>query len=545
MPRSKAVAWGTLDPFHESGRVMGRTMANRSFLTALLERDPFDEYHFFLQTRGQCRSLRQFLEPLGLAGPRIRTFLRRELPRELARNAYHCFHLSDCMTAPAQLARLRNLCSQRIFPITSTTHSLSYHEYAARLLLHLWPGTTGRDCVVATSASGRRVMEQLYGLAEAGDAPREGGRPLLRQIPLGVDVRGYTVPTQEQRTRARAGLNVGHGETVLLAFGRISPHSKMDLLPLMRALQRVMRMKAVPDGVRLVVSGWAEQGDDLPQTLTEIARTIGLPLDLVLRPGEKDKKNLFRAADVFLSPADNPQETFGLTLLEAAAFGLPAIASDYDGYRELVEDGRTGFLVPTIGPSRTDLVDALAPLCGDGHAHLLLGQRTAVSVPELAGRICELIAAPGLRKSMGRAAREKVETQYSWEAVIDRHVRLWEELWSVPVPEGQADLRHPLEIPYARVFAHYPTFRLDAGTRLRWTLAGRALYRAQEHPLLYSGMEGVIDRDGLRVLLFLFRMPRTFGEAQEHMLQNDKRRSAEDVAAMVLWAVKQDLLEMA
>ena len=46
-------------------------------------------------------------------------------------------------------------------------------------------------------------------------------------------------------------------------------------------------------------------------------------------------------ADVFVSPSDNIQETFGLSVIEAMASGLPVIVSDWDGYRDTVVDGVT------------------------------------------------------------------------------------------------------------------------------------------------------------------------------------------------------------
>ena len=52
------------------------------------------------------------------------------------------------------------------------------------------------------------------------------------------------------------------------------------------------------------------------------------------------------AADLFCSPADNLQETFGLSVLEAMASSLPVVASDWNGYRDLVVHGSTGWLVP-------------------------------------------------------------------------------------------------------------------------------------------------------------------------------------------------------
>ena len=58
------------------------------------------------------------------------------------------------------------------------------------------------------------------------------------------------------------------------------------------------------------------------------------------------------AADIFVSMADNHQETFGLTPVEAMACGLPVIASDWNGYRDTVRHGETGWLVPSHQPAQ-------------------------------------------------------------------------------------------------------------------------------------------------------------------------------------------------
>ena len=66
-----------------------------------------------------------------------------------------------------------------------------------------------------------------------------------------------------------------------------------------------------------------------------------------LTPATREEKQLgLAAADVFCSPADNLQETFGISVLEAMASRLPVIASDWNGYRDLVQHGQTGWIVP-------------------------------------------------------------------------------------------------------------------------------------------------------------------------------------------------------
>ena len=63
------------------------------------------------------------------------------------------------------------------------------------------------------------------------------------------------------------------------------------------------------------------------------------------RVSEGEKRQLFRTADIFVSPATG-RESFGIVLLEAMAAGTPLVASDLPGYRRLTDDGRAAELVP-------------------------------------------------------------------------------------------------------------------------------------------------------------------------------------------------------
>ena len=67
---------------------------------------------------------------------------------------------------------------------------------------------------------------------------------------------------------------------------------------------------------------------------------------------EANRDDAWAAADVFISLADNAQEAFGLTPLEAMAASLPCIVSDWNGYRDTVRDGVDGDLIPAMMPDR-------------------------------------------------------------------------------------------------------------------------------------------------------------------------------------------------
>jgi hypothetical protein len=55
-------------------------------------------------------------------------------------------------------------------------------------------------------------------------------------------------------------------------------------------------------------------------------------------------------ADIFISLADNIQETFGLTPIEAMAAGLPVVVADWNGYQETVRHEVDGLRIPTLMP---------------------------------------------------------------------------------------------------------------------------------------------------------------------------------------------------
>ena len=58
---------------------------------------------------------------------------------------------------------------------------------------------------------------------------------------------------------------------------------------------------------------------------------------------ESIKRKALKAADLVVSLVDNIQETFGLSIAEAMAMGKPIVASNWDGYRDLVRDGTDDF----------------------------------------------------------------------------------------------------------------------------------------------------------------------------------------------------------
>ena len=161
-----------------------------------------------------------------------------------------------------------------------------------------------------------------------------------------------------------------------LYLGRLKRYKGVELA--LRAIAAARQSRA---DITLDICG---QGDDRPR-LERLARELGLAAAvrfLGFVP-EEEKRRLLRRAWAVVFPS--PKEGWGITNVEAAACGTPALASDSDGLRESVRDGVTGYLVPH----------------GDSAA--------------LANRMLALANDPGLVERLGRAARSFAEG-LSWDA---------------------------------------------------------------------------------------------------------------------------------
>jgi glycosyltransferase involved in cell wall biosynthesis len=178
----------------------------------------------------------------------------------------------------------------------------------------------------------------------------------------GVDLERFDAGrfTPVQRRRARAELGANDDTVVVGAVGRlVAEKGYNELFAAMRALD--------VDRYLLVVAGGEDphKGDALDKTALADARRRGV----VFTGHRHDIEAVYSALDVFVLASH--REGFPRAAMEAAAMGLPVVATDVRGCRQVVDPGRTGLLVP-VGDARR-LAQAISGLGDDPANRIRMG----------------------------------------------------------------------------------------------------------------------------------------------------------------------------
>jgi N-acetyl-alpha-D-glucosaminyl L-malate synthase BshA len=211
---------------------------------------------------------------------------------------------------------------------------------------------------------------------------RETQRLLAVDKPIDV-IHNFFAPRPPHRSREEVRRDLGvHDEVLILHSSNLRPLKRIDVL-----LETVARIRP-QDSFKLVILA----GGDFTPFLKDVRR-LGLENRVVVRENISDIEDYLQAADLGLITSES--ESFCLSILEAMCFACPSIARRAGGIPEVVEDGVSGLLLPSLD------VD---------------GFTRAVE---------SLIKDPKRRAAMGRAAQARARERFSAEVIVPRYEALY------------------------------------------------------------------------------------------------------------------------
>ncbi len=213
------------------------------------------------------------------------------------------------------------------------------YEFGSRMLSGAIDRLDGR---IAVSAAARHFIDRYF----PGD---------YKVIPNGVDVTRFERAVPIARWQ--------DGTPNLLFVGRHEP--RKGLLDLLKAF-RILRRSGYECRLLIVGSGPQER-----EARRYVATRRLVDVEFLGRVSDDEKAQLFRTADVYVSPATG-RESFGIVLLEAMASGTAIVCSDIHGYKGVVRRGEQGLLVPPRDPAT--LASALARMLADDDLRRQMGE---------------------------------------------------------------------------------------------------------------------------------------------------------------------------
>ncbi|TVY09498.1 glycosyltransferase family 4 protein [Paenibacillus cremeus] len=265
---------------------------------------------------------------------------------------------------------------KRLFPHTPVSlflHSLTFVPRSRSIASSL----KSANLIIANSSSLKSNLRGMF----------PGVAHKIRMVHLGVDASRFKPASGSYRAAGKRRYGLGKSFTVLFA-GRVIPRKGVPVL--IRAVSKVRRH--IP-GAKLVVAGSAKPGY-LGQLRAQ-ARRYGVPMKYVGRIPHSRIHRLYRMADCFVCPSQK-HEAFGLVNVEAMASGVPVVASNIGGIREIVRHARNGYLVNQYRSS-------------DTFAHYIV----------------KIARSRALAKRLGAEGRRTVLRRFSWSSTAARLVSLY------------------------------------------------------------------------------------------------------------------------
>lgn len=444
----------------------GRHSAGESFLAAFLDRAEGEVFGLCTDNAGAkdfgetVKAHKASLKPVAISRADIPVLRQQRL-------------LNLPYPDLATEARLRNFTGDSAYALCGVTHTISSRAVLTAIADFPAAPVQPWDALICTSRAVQAALSTLLDAAEEHLRRRLGAttftRPLMPVIPLGVHGKRFT-RSETTRKQWRKKIGLADDAVAILFFGRLSVHAKAAPFQLAQAAEMAAKRQKRP----IAILWCGRFSDDFQRNVfMKTAKAMAPSVAFHHVDGHDDAAcaAVWSAADIFCSLSDNVQESFGLTVIEAMAAGLPVVASNWDGYREALQDGVNGILVDSYLPPSQLAEIAYRYFSGLDTYDLYvaaLSQLCFVDLEQTAAALTRLAGDAALRKKLGAEAKKTIEAGFEWKVVMARYAELWREQSEILQRSREKAPSTTLwkSLDPAHVFASFPSKRLEAATKL-------------------------------------------------------------------------------
>ncbi len=513
---SLCIQYSRPDSGQEEGEVYGLDVAVTRFLSAWFR---YGTARPFLCRPTTLESFDHFKEVAASQGIDAEKDCIGLDPRHPEKNlqTLSCIFRPDPLTADLVWRRVQMRGSG--FATCGLVHTMSGERIAQAACDLMLAPSDATDALICPSQAIGAAVRNLWDIQADYFKHRFGGSftcPVQTPVlPIGIDTQifeGRTTP--EKRQAQRAQLNSPEDEIIILFVGRLSFATKAHPLPLLMAADRAAR--GTKKRIRLVLYGYFKPKDMETPFRALAADYAGAAQVTFVQNGDpRFPDGLWAAADIFASLSDNVQESFGLTPLEAMASGLPAVVSDWDGYREGIRNGEEGFLIPTLTPPESAGMALAQTYYNEGNYGVALtaaAQSTAIDVDEAARAFSLLATDANLRSRMGEKGRARARAVFDWQPVMRSYEALWADLAekrrmmprAPATPENWAAAHPSFPNPW-RMFARFPTTPILPTDILHAVMGAEEVTTLLKHEMNFFVPALLVPRETLLELIALIR----------------------------------------
>lgn len=318
--------------------------------------------------------------------------------KNLKLDLIHSQHPNLLGSAAAKWAKRKKI------PLVFTWHTL-YDQY-----VHFAP-------LIPKKWAARWIIKKASDYANRADyviTPTESVKNIIKNwgvknkniasISSGIDEENFVSP---DRNLVRKKYNIKDDEILIFTVCRLTAEKNVEFL-----FRSVIKILQARKNVKfLVVSG-----GDLMEELRQMGKNgkVGERIIFAGVIGRDKIKNYFAAGDIFVYASKS--ETQGMIVSEAMYMGLPIVAVDATGSKDLIENNVNGFLVPENSPRE------ISALAESGKTAISQGEE------EFAQAVIRLIENTGLRREMGEKSARIAKEKYTDKVCADKILEVYDSL---------------------------------------------------------------------------------------------------------------------